>query len=224
MKKKILAVTIATALIVSCFTSCDNNTSSDSQASQAESSTTVSFDSASSATDISSASDSKTSDSDKQLTADGMFSERDLSGDYSECTDITLSDSTASCSDSSVTVADGSVTITKAGTYKFSGTFTGQIIVNAGDSDKVQLVLDNASITKEGSAALYIINADKVFITTVKGTENTLSSMGEFASSDDATNVDGAIFSKSDITFNGSGTLNVKCESKHGIVTKTTSR
>lgn len=224
MKKKILAVTIAAALIVSCFTSCDNNTSSDSQASQAESSTTVSADSASSATDISSSSDSKTSDSgsdsDKQLTADDMFSDRDLSGDYSECTDITLSDSTASCSDSSVTVADGSVTITKAGTYKFSGTFTGQIIVNAGDSDKVQLVLDNASITKEGSAALYIINADKVFITTVKGTENTLSSTGEFASSDDATNVDGAIFSKSDITFNGSGTLNVKCESKHGIVTK----
>lgn len=220
MKKKILAVTIATALIVSCFTSCDNNTSSDSQASQAESSTTVSADSTSSATDISSASDSKTSDSDKQLTADDMFSDRDLSGDYSECTDITLSDSTASCSDSSVTVADGSVTITKAGTYKLSGTFTGQIIVNAGDSDKVQLVLDNASITKEGSAAFYIINADKVFITTVKGTENTLSSTGEFASSDDATNVDGAIFSKSDITFNGSGTLNVKCESKHGIVTK----
>ena len=224
MKKKILAVTIATALIVSCFTSCGNNTSSDSQASQAESSTTVSADSTSSATDISSASDSKTSDSgsdsDKQLTADDMFSDRDLSGDYSECTDITLSDSTASCSDSSVTVSDGSVTITKAGTYKLSGTFTGQIVVNAGDSDKVQLVLDNASITKEGSAALYIINADKVFITTVKGTENTLSSTGEFASSDDATNVDGAIFSKSDITFNGSGTLNVKCESKHGIVTK----
>lgn len=224
MKKKILAVTIAAALIVSCFTSCDNNTSSDSQASQAESSTTVSSDSASSATDISSASDSKTSDSgsdsDKQLTADDMFSDRDLSGDYSECTDITLSDSTASCSDSSVTVADGSVTITKAGTYKLSGTFTGQIVVNAGDSDKVQLVLDNASITKEGSAALYIINADKVFITTVKGTENTLSSTGEFTSGSDETNIDGAIFSKSDITFNGSGTLNVKCESKHGIVTK----
>ena len=224
MKKKILAVTIAAALIVSCFTSCDNNTSSDSQVSQAESSTTVSADSTSSATDISSASDSKTSDSgsdsDKQLTADDMFSDRDLSGDYSECTDITLSDSTASCSDSSVIVADGSVTITKAGTYKLSGTFTGQIIVNTGDSDKVQLVLDNASITKEGSAALYIINADKVFITMVKGTENTLSSTGKFASSDDATNVDGAIFSKSDITFNGSGTLNVKCESKHGIVTK----
>lgn len=224
MKKKILAIIVATALIVSCFTSCDNNTSSDSQASQAESSTTVSSDSASSGTDTSSTSDSWTSDSgsdsDKQLTADDMFSDRDLSGDYSECTDITLNKSTASCSDSSVTVADGSVTITKAGTYKFSGTFTGQIIVNAGDSDKVQLVLDNASITKEGSAALYIINADKVFVTTVSGTENTLASTGEFATSDDETNIDGAIFSKSDITFNGSGTLNVNCESKHGIVTK----
>lgn len=223
MKKKILAVTVATALIVSCFTSCDNNTSSDSQASQVTSSAASNPDSSSASTDTSSASDStsdSSSDSDKQLTADDMFSDRDLSGDYSECTDITLNKSTASCSDSSVTVADGSVTITKAGTYKLSGTFTGQIIVNAGDSDKVQLVLDNASIAKEGSAALYIINADKVFVTTVKGTENSLSSTGEFASSDDETNVDGAIFSKSDITFNGSGTLNVKCESKHGIVTK----
>lgn len=224
MKKKILAVTVATALIVSCFTSCDNNTSSDSQSSQVTSSAASNSDSSSASTDTSSEKSDSTSDSssdsDKQLTADDMFSDRDLSGDYSECTDITLSESTASCSDSSVTVADGSVTITKAGTYKLSGTFTGQIIVNAGDSDKVQLVLDNASITKEESAALYIINADKVFVTTVKGTENTLSSTGEFASSDDETNVDGAIFSKSDITFNGSGTLNVKCESKHGIVTK----
>lgn len=224
MKKKILAVIVATALIVSCFTSCDNNTSSGSQASQVTSSAASNSDSSSASTDTSSDKSDSTSDSssdsDKQLTADDMFSDRDLSGDYSECTDITLSDSTASCSDSSVTVADGSVTITKAGTYKLSGTFTGQIIVNAGDSDKVQLVLDNVSITKEGSAALYIINADKVFVTTVKGTENTLSSTGEFDASDDETNVDGAIFSKSDITFNGSGTLNVKCESKHGIVTK----
>ena len=224
MKKKILAVTVATALIVSCFTSCDNNTSSDSQSSQVTSSAGSNSDSSSASTDTSSDKSESTSDSssdsDKQLTADDMFSDRDLSGDYLECTDITLNKSTASCSDSSVTVAEGSVTITKAGTYKLSGTFTGQIIVNAGGSDKVQLVLDNASVTKEGSAALYIINADKVFVTTVKGTENTLSSTGEFASSDDETNVDGAIFSKADITFNGSGTLNVKCESKHGIVTK----
>lgn len=224
MKKKILAVTVATALIVSCFTSCDNNTSSDSQSSQVTSSAASNSDSSSASTDTSSDKSESTSDSssdsDKQLTADDMFSDRDLSGDYLECTDITLNKSTASCSDSSVTVAEGSVTITKAGTYKLSGTFTGQIIVNAGGSDNVQLVLDNASVTKEGSAALYIINADKVFVTTVKGTENTLSSTGEFASSDDETNVDGAIFSKADITFNGSGTLNVKCESKHGIVTK----
>ena len=237
MKRKILAVLVATALIASLFTSCDNGTAStasssqqassvsdvtDSSASDSASGNDESKDSSDSAESTDSKTDSSTSsdDTENQLTADDMFSDRDLSGDYSECTDITLSESTASCSDSSVTVADGSVTITKAGTYKFSGTFTGQIIVNAGDSDKVQLVLDNASITKDGSAALYAINADKVFVTTASGTENTLASTGEFASSDNETNVDGAVFSKSDITFNGSGTLNVTCESKHGIVTK----
>lgn len=243
MKRKILAVLVATALIASLFTSCDNGTASTASSSQQTSSVTSTSDSSASDTGSSSdeskgssdsadssdsaeSTDSKTDsgtssdDTENQLTADDMFSDRDLSGEYSECVDITLSNSTASCSDSSVTVADGSITITKAGTYKLSGTFTGQIIVNAGDSDKVQLVLDNASITKGGSAALYVINADKVFVTTVSGTENTLASTGEFASSDDETNVDGAVFSKSDITFNGSGTLNVTCESKHGIVTK----
>lgn len=237
MKRKILAVLVATALIASLFTSCDNGTAStasssqqassvsdvtDSSASDSASSSDESKDSSDSAESTDSKTDSSTSsdDTENQLTADDMFSDRDLSGEYSECVDITLSGSAASCPDSSVTVADGSITITKAGTYKLSGTFTGQIIVNAGDSDKVQLVLDNASITKDGSAALYAINADKVFVTTVSGTENTLTSTGEFTSSDNETNVDGAVFSKSDITFNGSGTLNVTCESKHGIVTK----
>lgn len=238
MKRKILAVLVATALIASLFTSCDNGTASstasssqqtssvsdvtDSSTSDTVSSSDESNDSSDSAESTDSKTDSGTSsdDTENQLTADDMFSDRDLSGEYSECVDITLSNSTASCNDSSVTTTDGSVTITKAGTYKLSGTFTGQIIVNAGDSDKVQLVLDNADITKDGSAALYVINADKVFVTTASGTENTLASTGEFASSDDETNVDGAVFSKSDITFNGSGTLNVKCESKHGIVTK----
>lgn len=237
MKRKILAVLVATALIASLFTSCDNGTAStasssqqassvsdatDSSASDSASSSNESKDSSDSAESTDSKTDSSTSsdDTENQLTADDMFSDRDLSGEYSECVDITLSGSAASCPDSSVTVADGSITITKAGTYKLSGTFTGQIIVNAGDSDKVQLVLDNASITKDGSAALYAINADKVFVTTVSGTENTLAGTGEFTSSDNETNVDGAVFSKSDITFNGNGTLNVTCESKHGIVTK----
>ena len=237
MKRKILAVLVATALIASLFTSCDNGTASTASSSQQTSSVSDVTDSSASdsasgsdeskgSSDSAESTDSKTDsstssdDTENQLTADDMFSDRDLSGEYSECVDITLSGSAASCNDSSVTVADGSITITKAGTYKLSGTFTGQIIVNAGDSDKVQLVLDNASITKDGSAALYAINADKVFVTTASGTENTLASTGEFASSDNETNVDGAVFSKSDITFNGSGTLNVTCESKHGIVTK----
>ena len=149
-----------------------------------------------------------------------MFTERDLSGEYSDCIDITLSGTTASCADSSVSISGSTVTITAKGTYRLSGTLSdGQIVVNAPDNDKVQLVLDNAEITKNAGAALYVIQADKVFVTTVNGSTNTLASTGEFVSTDD-NNVDGAVFAKSDIVFNGAGTLNISCETKHGVVTK----
>lgn len=75
---------------------------------------------------------------------DGLFSDRDLAGTYDESTavSIELSGETASCSSDAVTVDGGRVTITDAGTFLLSGTLTeGQIVVNAGDTDKVQLVL-----------------------------------------------------------------------------------
>lgn len=59
------------------------------------------------------------------------------------------------------------VTISEEGTYILSGTLTtGMVIVDAGDEDKLRIVLDDASITSQTSAALYVRNADKVFVTT----------------------------------------------------------
>ena len=58
----------------------------------------------------------------------------------------------------------------------------------------------------EDHAPLYIKEADKVFLTLAKGTENTLTD-GETAHFlEDESNVDGVIFSKADLTINGSGT------------------
>jgi hypothetical protein len=92
--------------------------------------------------------------------------------------------------------------------------------VNAvNDTAKVQLVLDNASVTCDGSAALYVKSADKVFLTMAEGSENTSPPPGTFHADGD-TNVDGAVFAKSDLTLNGSGTLTVTSESGHGIVSK----
>ena len=113
------------------------------------------------------------------------------------------------------TVSDGeNITITKAGTYVISGTAKNiTIYVESGDSDKVQIVLDNASITNEGVPVIYVKTADKVFVT-LNGT-NTLKVTGTFAK-DDSNNLNAVIFSKQDITLNGTGTLNIE-SSANGI-------
>ena len=49
------------------------------------------------------------------------------------------------------------------------------IIVNAPDTAKLQLVLNGVNMNSETSAALYTLEADKVFVTLAEGTENTLS-------------------------------------------------
>ena len=152
-----------------------------------------------------------------------MFTERDLSSDYdeSEAETITLSGSSAKTSAASGVSIDGStVTITAEGVYVVSGTLNdGQIIIEADDAAKVQIVLDGASITSKTSAAIYVKSADKVFVTTAAGTENTLANGGSFTADGD-TNVDGAVFAKDDITFNGSGSLTVDSPAGHGIVGK----
>ena len=152
-----------------------------------------------------------------------MFTERDLSGDYDEndAVTITLGGTSAQTSSSNGVTIDGStITITAEGVYIFSGTLSdGQIIVDADDSAKVQIVLNGASITSSDSAALYVKLADKVFVTTAAGTDNTLANGGSFTA-DGTTNVDGAVFAKDDITFNGSGSLTVDSPAGHGIVGK----
>lgn len=151
-----------------------------------------------------------------------LFSSRDMEVGYdeSECVKISLKGTSGSCDSDTVNITDGTITITEEGTYILSGTMTeGMIIVDAEDSDKVQLVLDNANITCATSAAIYVKNADKVFITTSADSENTLTNGGKYEAIDD-NNIDGVIFSKADLTLNGQGTLNIKANAGHGIVSK----
>lgn len=151
-----------------------------------------------------------------------MFSSRDVEVGYDEetCTKITLSGDTASSDSDAVQIDGSTVTITDEGTYLLSGTLhDGQIIVNAEDTDKVQLVLNGVNITSSTSAAIYVAQADKVFVTTASGSENTLANGGEYISIDE-NNIDAVIFSKSDLTVNGEGTLTIDAKAGHGIVSK----
>lgn len=120
---------------------------------------------------------------------------------------------------SGVSISGNIITITKEGTYVLSGALSeGQIVVDA-DSAKVQLVLDNADITCASSAAIYVKNADKAFITLAEGSENILMNTAEYEAIDD-NNIDAVIFSKDDLTLNGKGTLTINSEYGHGIVSK----
>ena len=151
-----------------------------------------------------------------------MFTNRDYEVGYDESTSvlIQLNGSSISCNSDSVVISGTTATIREEGTYIISGTLdNGMIIVNAEDSDKPQLVFNGVAIHSDTSAPLYIIEADKVFVTLADGTENILSNGGSFEAIDE-NNIDGAIFSKQDLTFNGSGTLTVNSPADHGIVCK----
>ncbi len=152
----------------------------------------------------------------------GLFSDRDLAGTYDESAaiPIQLSGDTASCTSDAVTVDGSRITIGAEGVYLLSGTLTdGQIVVNAGETDKVQLVLSGADITSSSSAAIYALEADKVFITLAEGTENTLANGGEYVAIDD-NNIDAVLFAKTDLTLNGSGSLTIHAAAGHGVVSK----
>ncbi|MGN0349033.1 MAG: carbohydrate-binding domain-containing protein [Roseburia sp.] len=164
---------------------------------------------------------SDASDSSAQMTSE-YFSNRDFEVGYdeSESAIITLKGDTASSSSDAVQISGTTITIMDEGTYVLSGTLNnGMIVVDSEKTDKTQLVLNGVTINSETSAAIYILQSDKVFLTTAAGTTNTLSNGGSFVAIDE-NNIDAVIFSKEDVTLNGSGTLVVTSPAGHGIVSK----
>lgn len=115
------------------------------------------------------------------------------------------------------------VTINTSGTYVVNGEgYGGQVVVDAADIDKVQLVLAGVNLTNESAPAIYIKNADKTFITLADGTENVISdgNSNGYALDDDGDELDAVIFGRDDIAFNGNGSLSVTANYKDGIAGK----
>lgn len=139
------------------------------------------------------------------------YSDRDLDASYDASEAILVDLSTVS----------GDYSITTAGIYVFSGTLSnGSIQVNAGEDDKVQIVLSNASITNSDGPAIYAITADKVFVTVAEQTVNSLSDGASYAQDTYGYNPDGAIFARCDLTINGTGSLTVNGNYRFGVVGK----
>lgn len=203
--KKILSVLLILTLMLSLLAGCGNDkndTPSENQDGTSSDVASVEVDSSKKDTD--------------------MFTERDNKTDYDESNAVTikLNETTATSSSNSVKISGSKITITEEATYVVSGELTdGMLIVDAPDTAKLQIVLNGANITSKTSAALYILEADKVFLTLADGTTNTLANGGTFTAIDD-NNIDAALFSKQDLTMNGKGSLTVTSPAGHGVVCK----
>ena len=117
------------------------------------------------------------------------------------------------------TFSNNKITITKAGTYSINGTIEdGQVIVNAGDEDKVYLILDGANITCSNSAPIYVKNAKKAILALNSDSENTITDSQTYELEDASSNEpNAAIFSKDDMTIIGDGKLTVNANYNNGI-------
>ncbi|WP_025678899.1 carbohydrate-binding domain-containing protein [Paenibacillus massiliensis] len=139
-----------------------------------------------------------------------------------EATTITLNGTTAAISGNGASAEAGQITITEAGTYVLKGELSdGQILVNVADKGTVQLVLNGVTIHNEDSAGIFVQKAGKAIITLADGTVNTVTDGAKYVYADAATDEpDAAIFSKADLTFNGTGKLNVTANYNDGITSK----
>ena len=151
------------------------------------------------------------------------YTKRDKDASYNEsiATHIVLTESSAAVSGEGAAVEGSTVTVSQAGTYVISGSLDeGQLIVDTSDEDKVQLVLVGVTIHNEEGPAIYIKNADKTFVTLAEGSTNTLSDGSEYVLEENSDEPYATLFSKDDLTINGSGTLVIQGNYRHGICSK----
>lgn len=154
---------------------------------------------------------------------DFAYSDRDKDASYDEAaaTKIALAGQGATVSGEDAAVEGTAVTITAAGTYVVTGELmAGSLVVNAGDQDKVQIVLDGASIRNEAGPALNIQQADKVFVTLAAGSQNTLADGASYTLAEGEDEPNAALYSKADLTINGTGALTVEGNYRHGVNSK----
>lgn len=152
------------------------------------------------------------------------YSDADLDDtwDASTASQIILTDGSARFDGVGAAVRGTTVTITLAGTYVVSGTVRdGQLVVDLEEDGTVKLVLSGANLTCSTGAPIYVKNAGKVIITLAEGTENYVTDGDSFVlESSEAGEPNAAVFSKSDLTINGTGSLTVQASYNNGIASK----
>lgn len=148
---------------------------------------------------------------------DFNFTDRDINAKYS---DKVINVNLDNPSNIEGAERDGNtLTLKNEATYILKGTIDdGQVCIDANDA-KVQIVLDGANITNTHGSAIYIKNCKKAFITTANNSVNRISDGPDyFDETEDGPNA--TIYSKEDLTLNGTGILSINGNHKHAVHSK----
>lgn len=151
-----------------------------------------------------------------------LYKDEDFLTDYDDTATFIYADGTsARITGEGAVCQEGLLTITAAGTYVLSGAFNGQVRIDASADDLVHLILQDFSVQCEESAAIFGMQSDKLVITLAADTENTVTDAVSYVYEDPQEDEpNSAIFSKDDLTFNGTGTLIVNGNYEDGIRSK----
>ncbi|WP_208591156.1 carbohydrate-binding domain-containing protein [Gracilibacillus suaedae] len=120
-----------------------------------------------------------------------------------------------------VSLNDNTVRIHTSGTYVLEGNTTdNNIVIDAEDEGTVRLILNGVSLESKSTAPIFIKQADKTIISVEEGTSNTITDPSEYVYEEDTDEPKAAIYSKDDLTINGTGNLMVNGNYNDGITGK----
>jgi len=148
--------------------------------------------------------------------------ESDYVWDANSATQIVLNGSSITVTGSGAVASGSTVTVTADGTFNITGTLSdGQLIVDAPDDAVVKLIFNGIAVTNASNAPVNIINADKVIVILPENTQSTLTDAATYIyenADDDEPNA--ALFSKTDLSIFGDGSLTVSANYNDGITSK----
>ena len=144
-----------------------------------------------------------------------------VSAGSAELIGITLADDHSECGADTVLCEGSTVTITTPGEYLLTGALSnGQVRIDCKEDGKVSLHLQDVRIHNDTGAAILIGHVSpRIRISLMADTNNELSN-GEDLVYEEEDEPNGVIFSRSDLTIEGSGTLKVTAGAMDGIVSK----
>lgn len=208
MKMTVMSVVVGMTLLTGCSSQTATNGTSSNQTSTVEGSTN------------------------ENLNTEITVQASDISVEYAEddyytnwnnetVTKVVLNGNSISVEGTDAVVDGTTLKISNAGTYVVSGNLAdGQIVVESSDKETVRIILNGAKLTCSTGAPIYVKSAEKVVLSLEANTVNKMTDTSNYILEEGSDEPDATIFSKDDLTINGTGTLTIEANYNNAITSK----